>query len=75
MSRKPPGENDWEDRLLRSGEELPFFALVRNGTDLKGCVLADDTILNQVYGSLAAGDPFRAWVLRSEDGGATPGRW
>ena len=71
MSRKPPGESDWEDLLLKSGEELPFFALVRNGTDLKGCVLADDTILNQVYGSLAAGDPFRAWVLRSEDGGDT----
>ena len=71
MSRKRPGESDWEHRLLRSGEELPFFALVRNGTDLKGCVLADDTILNQVYGSLAAGDPFRAWVLRSEDGGDT----
>ncbi len=71
MSRKRPGDSDWEHRLLRSGEELPFFALVRNGTDLKGCVLADDTILNQVYGSLAAGDPFRAWVLRSEDGGDT----
>ena len=51
MSRKRPGDSDWEHRLLRSGEELPFFALVRNGTDLKSCVLADDTILNQVYGS------------------------
>ncbi len=71
MSSKRPGESGWEHRLLRSGEELPFFALVRNGTDLKSCVLADDTILNQVYGSAAAGDPFRAWVLRSEDGGDT----
>ena len=70
MSRKRPG-GDWEHRLLRSGEELPFFALVRNGSDLKSLVLADDTILHQVYGSAAAGDPFRAWVLRSEDGGDT----
>ena len=60
-----------EHRLLRSGEELPFFALIRNGSDLKSCVLADDTILHQVYGSASAGDPFRAWVLRSEDGGDT----
>ena len=71
MSRKRPGESGWERRLLRSGEELPFFALVRNGTDLKSCVLADDTIVHQVYGSASAGDPFRAWVLRSEDGGDT----
>ena len=71
MSRKRPGESDWESRLLRSGEELPFFALIRNGADLKSCVLADDTIVHQVYGSASAGDPFRAWVLRSEDGGDT----
>ena len=71
MSRKRPGASDWECRLLRSGQELPFFALIRNGTDLKSCVLADDTIVHQVYGSASAGDPFRAWVLRSEDGGDT----
>ena len=71
MSRKRPGESDWKSRLLRSGEELPFFALIRNGADLKSCVLADDTIVHQVYGSASVGDPFRAWVLRSEDGGDT----
>ena len=71
MSRKRPGESDWKHRLLRSGDELPFFALIRNGADLKSCVLPDDTIVHQVYGSASAGDPFRAWVLRSEDGGDT----
>ena len=71
ISRKRPGASDWERRLLSSGQELPFFALIRNGTDLKSCVLADDTIVSQVYGSASAGDPCRAWVLRSEDGGDT----
>ena len=71
MSRKRPGASDWESRLLRSDAELPFFALIRNGVDLKSCVLADDAIVHQVYGSASAGDPFRAWVLRSEDGGDT----
>ncbi len=71
VSRKRPRQGSWEHLLLRSGEELPFFALVRNGSDLKSCVLADDTILHQVYGSARAGDPYRAWVLRSEDGGDT----
>ena len=69
MHRKRSGENHWETRTLRSGEELPFFALIRNGTDLKSCVLPDDTIVHQAYGSATAGDPFRAWVLRSEDVG------
>lgn len=69
MHRKRSGEEHWESRTLRSGEELPFFALIRNGTDLKSCVLPDDTIVHQAYGSAAAGDPFRAWVLRSEDVG------
>jgi hypothetical protein len=71
MQRKRPGEEGWESRTLRSGEELPFFALIRNGADLKSCVLADDTLVHQVYGSAAAGDPYRAWVLRSEDAGET----
>lgn len=66
--RKIPG-GDWEVSDLRSGEELPFFALVRNGTDLHSCVLSDDTIVHQVYGSASAGDPYRAWALRSEDRG------
>ena len=72
MERKRPGEDLWETRTLNSGEELPFFALIRNGTDLKSCVLPNDTIVHQAYGSAAAGDPFRAWVLRSEDAGE---RW
>ena len=71
MQRKRPGEEGWESRTLRSGEELPFFALIRNGADLKSCVLADDALVHQVYGSAAAGDPYRAWVLRSEDAGET----
>ena len=71
MRRKRAGEDHWESRDLRSGEELPFFALIRNGADLRGIILPDDTIVHQVYGSAAAGDPFRAWVLRSEDGGET----
>ena len=71
MRRKRAGEDSWEDRDLRSGEEVPFFALIRNGADLWGCVLPDDTIVHQAYGSASAGDPFRAWVLRSEDGGET----
>ncbi len=71
MHRKRTGANHWESHELRSGEELPFFALIRNGTDLSSCVLPDDTIVHQVYGSASAGDPFRAWVLRSEDAGDT----
>ncbi len=71
MQRKRPGEEGWESRVLRSGEELPFFALMRNGADLKSCVLAEDTLVHQVYGSAAAADPYRAWVLRSEDAGET----
>ena len=71
MQRKRPGEDRWESRALRSGVELPYFALIRNGADLKSCVLADDTLAHQVYGSASAGDPFRAWVLRSEDAGET----
>lgn len=71
IERKRPRDETWERRRLRSGEELPFFALARNGTDLVSCVLDDDTIVHQVYGSAAAGDPFRAWVLRSEDAGET----
>lgn len=71
IERKRPRDETWERRRLRSGEELPFFALARNGTDLASCVLDDDTIVHQVYGSAAAGDPFRAWVLRSEDAGET----
>ena len=69
--RKRAGADSWETRDLRSGQELPFFALIRNGVDLSSCVLADDTIVHPVYGSAAAGDPFRAWVLRSEDAGDT----
>ena len=68
-----PGEEGWQSRELRSGEELPFFALIRNGTDLKSCVLPDDTILHQAYGSVVAGDPYRSWGLRSEDAGETWG--
>ena len=71
MQQKKPGEDLWESRTLRSGVELPFFALIRNGADLKSCVLTDDTLVHQVYGSASVGDPFRAWVLRSEDAGET----
>ena len=71
MLRKRAGEDRWESRYLKSGKELPFFALIRNGTDLISCILPDDTIVHQVYGSEAAGDPFRAWVLRSADAGDT----
>ena len=71
MLRKKPGAERWERRDLESGEELPFFALIRSGTDLSGCVLPDDTLVQQAYGSAAAGDPYRAWVLRTEDGGDT----
>lgn len=69
MERRMPEEDGWQSRELRSGEELPFFALMRNGIDLKSCVLPDNTILHSVYGSAVAGDPYRAWVLRSEDAG------
>ena len=69
LRRKRPGEESWEVRTLESDEELPFFALARNGTDLTSCVLQDDTIVHQIYGSAEAGDPFRAWVLRSENAG------
>lgn len=71
LQRRRSGEDGWESRELRSGEELPFFALIRSGIDLKSCVLPDDTIVHQAYGSAVAGDPFRAWVLRSEDTGET----
>ena len=69
MEHRMPEEDGWQSRELRSGEELPFFALMRNGIDLKSCVLPDNTILHSVYGSAVAGDPYRAWVLRSEDAG------
>ena len=71
MLRKRAGAERWESSELRSGEELPFFALIRNVTDLSGCVLPDNTLVQQVYGSASAGDPYRAWVLRTEDGGET----
>lgn len=72
MERKKAGQDRWESRDLRSGEELPFVALI-HGADLqfRGCVLPDDTIVQQVYGNTVAGGPYRAWVLRSEDGGET----
>ena len=71
MFRKRAASERWESRYLNSGKELPLFALIRTGTDLNSCILPDDTILHEVYGSVSAGDPFRAWVLRSEDAGDT----
>ena len=71
LARNGAGDDHWECRELVSGRELPFFALIRIGVDLTGCVLPNDTIVQQAYGSAAAGEPYRAWVLRSEDGGDT----
>ena len=67
MSRKRPGSDAWEDRYLTRGQELPQFPIIRNGFEFGGGVRPDDTVLNQAYGCLSVGEPFRAWVLPSED--------